>query len=358
MERASSIIGTVCAASKSGFAQQTADSDSPVGAYSCIQVSVVVPTCGRADLLNRCLEALTVQHFEPTAYEIIIVDDGPSQDTENIVAEWTARTSQKRLDIFYIANHGPHGPAAARNRGWRAARAPIIAFTDDDTVPTADWLKNGLAQFAHDVDVISGRIEMPVSGTPTDYERDAQHLETAEFVTANCFCRKNVLESVGGFDERFRYAWREDSDFHFRLLEMRANIVCAPQAVIVHPVRPAPWGVSISQQKKILFDALLYKKHPRLYREKIRATPRWDYYLIVASLLAGLAALALGAFGMAAIAGGIWLLMTARFCWSRLRNTAKTRSHIGEMLVTSVLIPPLAVFWRMVGALRFRVPLI
>lgn len=327
-------------------------------AGTALRVSVVVPTCGRADLLHRCIEALTQQRFEPTAYEVVIVDDSPSPATEEIVAQWTARTSKRRLDIFYIANHGPHGPAAARNRGWQAAHASIIAFTDDDTVPTPDWLKNGLAQFGDDVDAIWGRIEMPVSGTPTDYERDAQHLETAEFVTANCFCRRAMLERVNGFDERFRFAWREDSDFYFRLLDAHARIVHAPQAVIVHPVRPAPWGVSISQQKKILFDALLYKKHPRRYREKIRATPRWDYYLIVASLLIGLTELVFGEPRIAAVAGGIWLLMTGRFFWSRMRNTSKTGSHIGEMLLTSVLIPPLAVFWRLVGAFRFRVPLI
>jgi GT2 family glycosyltransferase len=358
MERAIPTIDVPCAASQTCTQARITRDDSRVNAGNGIRISVVVPTCGRAELLNRCLEALTVQNVEPTAYEIIIVDDGPSRSTEDIVSEWTARMSEKRLDIFYVANCGPHGPAAARNRGWQAAHAPIIAFTDDDTVPTADWLKNGLAKFGNEVDAIRGRIEMPVSGTPTDYERDAQRLETAEFVTANCFCRKKMLEQVGGFDERFRFAWREDSDFYFRLLDAHASIVHAPQAVVVHPVRPAPWGVSISQQKKILFDALLYKKHPRLYREKIRATPRWDYYLTVASLCVGLIGLVSGAFGTAAIAGGLWLLMTMRFFWSRVRYTTKTGSHIGEMLLTSVLIPPLAVFWRLVGALRFRVPLI
>ncbi len=332
--------------------------DSYTAAKMPLPVSVVVPTCGRADLLNRCLEALAVQDFDSTDYEIIIVDDGPSRSTEDIVAEWTARMSRKRLDIFYVANHGPHGPAAARNRGWQAARAPIIAFTDDDTVPTKGWLKNGVAAFGNNVDAIWGRIEMPISATPTDYERDAKHLETAEFVTANCFCRKTVLESLGGFDERFRFAWREDSDFYFRLLDSRVNIVHVPQAVIVHPVRPAPWGVSISQQKKILFDALLYKKHPRLYRQKIRATPRWDYYLIAAALIGALIGLASGNAAVAAIAGGVWGVMTARFCWARLRNTARTRPHVVEMVITSAVIPPLAVFWRMVGAVRFRAPLI
>ena len=47
----------------------------------------------------------------------------------------------------------------------------------------------------------------------------------AEFVTANCFCRREVLEAVGGFDERFTAAWREDSDLHFRLLDTGGTIV-------------------------------------------------------------------------------------------------------------------------------------
>lgn len=318
-------------------------------------VSVVVPTCGRTDLLNRCLDALSRQDLQATRYEIIVVDDGPRPHTRRLVERWERAMREKDLDVIYIANHGPHGPAAARNKGWRAAQASIIAFTDDDTVPTPGWLSNGLALFDETVHAVCGKVEMPLPTTPTDYERDARHLETAEFVTANCFCRKEVLEFINGFDERFRFAWREDSDLHFRLLGLQANILSAPQAVVVHPVRPAPWGVSVSQQKKMIFDALLYKKHPLLYRQKIRAAPRWDYYLIVAVLVMAVAALLVGEYVVALTAGAIWLAMTSLFLVKRLRGTTKTFSHIAEMVVTSILIPPHAVFWRMVGALKFRV---
>jgi hypothetical protein len=196
---------------------------------------------------------------------------------------------------------------------------------------------------------------MPLPAKPTDYQRDARMLETAEFVTANCFCRKDVLERLGGFDERFTAPWREDSDLHFRLLEMRANIVHAPQALVVHPVRPAPWGVSLLQIKKIAFDALLYKKHPTLYRQKIQGAPRWDYYLTVAALLAGAAGLAAGSVPVAGAGIGVWLALTTRLCVRRLAGTVKSPSHIAEMIVTSALIPPLAVFWRIAGAIRYRV---
>jgi GT2 family glycosyltransferase len=320
-----------------------------------LRVSVVVPTCGRLDLLDRCLDALTRQTLDASHYEVIIVDDEPSHNTLHLVAGWRARTALRGPRLVYISNGGTHGPAAARNRGWQVAQASVIAFTDDDTVPATTWLDSGLAEFTDGVDALCGRIEMPLPAKPTDYQRDARMLETAEFVTANCFCRKDVLERLGGFDERFTAPWREDSDLHFRLLEMRANIVHAPQALVVHPVRPAPWGVSLLQIKKIAFDALLYKKHPTLYRQKIQGAPRWDYYLTVAALLAGAAGLAAGSVPVAGAGIGVWLALTTRLCVRRLAGTVKSPSHIAEMIVTSALIPPLAVFWRIAGAIRYRV---
>jgi len=323
-----------------------------------IAATVVVPTRGRPQLLNRCLASLVLQRFDSARFEIIVVDDGPSDDTREVVAGWAAHTADQGPRITYIPSMGPHGPAAARNHGWRAARGSIIAFTDDDTIARADWLKNGVRAFEDGVDAVSGRIVMPLSHTPTDYELDAKQLETAEFVTANCFCRKKVLEDLGGFDERFRFAWREDSDLQFRLLDYQANIVYEPKAVMMHPIRPAGWGVSLQQVKKVQFDALLYKKHPTLYRRKIRAKPRWDFYFTVTALLTCLGAALAGITGLAVLAGVLWLYMTGRFCLQRLKRTSKAPAHVVEMLVTSALIPPMAVFWRLVGAIRFRTGLL
>ncbi|HYD80451.1 MAG TPA: glycosyltransferase family A protein [Paucimonas sp.] len=320
-----------------------------------IAVSIVIPTCGRPQLLGRCLAALVLQRFDPARFEIIVVDDRPSIGTRDVVIEWAKHAARSGPRISYLPSPGPHGPAAARNRGWRMARGPIIAFTDDDTVARTDWLEKGVQAFAGgEVDAVWGRIVMPLHRVPTDYELDAKGLERAEFVTANCFCRRAILERLGGFDERFRFAWREDADLYFSLLDIDARVAHVPGAVIVHPIRPAHWGVSLRQQKKILFDALLFKKHPTLYRRKIRAAPRWDYYLIVLALLTLLTGIAAGKPVMAALGGAVWLTLTGRFCAARLRDTAKTPLHVLEMLVTSALIPPLAVFWRIVGMLRFR----
>lgn len=320
-------------------------------------VSVVIPTYRRPDLLERCLIAVANQDLDRQHYEIIVVNDGPDAVSRYLVESRRQRMAG-RPRIRYLAMPARCGPAAARNRGWRAAVGNVIAFTDDDTIPDRQWLREGCAALTPDLVAVWGRVRVPLAADATDYERDASRLDNAEFVTANCFVRKGALLEVGGFDERFRAAWREDSDLFFSLLERAGRVAPAPRALVVHPVRPARWGVSMAQQRKVLFDALLFKKHPRLYREKIRPAPPWAYYAIVSTLLAGLAAFATGWLFLGSLALAAWLVLTARFCWRRLANTSRAARHVLEMVVTSIAIPPLAVFWRLAGALKFRVPFV
>ncbi len=318
-------------------------------------VSVVVPTCNRVHLLARCIDALLDQTLPPSDFEIIIVDDAPGYHSRQLATMWQARCAEHGLQLRYLPNHGMRGAARARNLGWRLARAPMVAFTDDDTIPMPSWLSEALAVTDDRTDAVCGRIEVPVPERPTDYQADARRVETSDFVVASCFVRKSVLANLGGFDERFRRPWRQDSDLYFRLLDSGAIIVRAPRAIVIHPLPPAPWGVSLLQPRKIAFDALLYKKHPRRYRESIRATPRWDYYATVAALALALGGLAANMPLTAATGAALWLGMTAALCTRRLRGTSRSASHVAEMLFTSALIPPLAVFWRMAGAIRFRV---
>jgi GT2 family glycosyltransferase len=319
-----------------------------------MRVSVVVPTYRRPDLLGRCLAALAAQGFDPAAYEMLVADDAASDATR---AQVEAFATTARPSVRYVPVTGPHGPAAARNTGWRAARGSVIAFTDDDCLPDRGWLAAGVGVLERDPELaaVTGQVVVPLPARPTDCERDTAGLERAEFVTANCFCRCDVLDRLGGFDERFTAAWREDSDLHFRLLEAGAKLLKVPDAVVVHPVRPGRWGISLRQQRKILFDALLYKKHPALYRSLIRRRPRWDYYAVTAALAATATAAATGATVPALVLGGLWALWTGRFCLRRLRGTSHAPRHVAEMVVTSALIPPLAVFWRLVGAVKYRV---
>lgn len=317
-----------------------------------ISVSVVVPTYGRPDLLERCLAALLRQTLPGRCYEIIICDDGPSLTTQSIV-EATAERSAGGPVVRYFAVVNSQGPAGARNVGWRASDAPIVAFTDDDTIPDPTWLDAGMQAMGPGVDAIAGRIIMPLPRRVSDFARDASRLQEAEFATANCLVRREALAAIGGFDERFTSAWREDSDLHFSLIEHGYRIVSAPAATVVHPLRGSRFAAGIAMQRKVMFDVLLYRKHPVLYRNRIRKRPPWFYLLVSLSLLIALCAFLAGWRELATIAAVVWVVLSAWFFTRRLRSSCFTARNLAELLVTSMIIPPLSIFWRVVGAKRF-----
>lgn len=321
---------------------------------SCLRVSVVVPTWMRPDLLQRCLDALQNQTLIRQHYEIIVCDDGPTDQAADVVRQALARRPDGPA-IRYIEITETQGPAAARNRGWQHARAPIIAFTDDDTVPDPEWLEAGLAAMVSGVDAVAGRIVVPLPLNPSDIELDAAGLARSEFVTANCLIRRDVLETLGGFDERFSMAWREDSDLHFTILKHGYTVARAERALVVHPLRTMSFAAGVGMQKKVLFDVLLYGKHPKLYRERIRSSPPWFYLAISLLLLLTLGLAAAGRWHVALAAFLLWALLTSGFFLMRLRRSARTRRNVMELLLTSIAIPPLSIFWRLIGMRRFGV---
>jgi GT2 family glycosyltransferase len=231
----------------------------------------------------------------------------------------------------------------------------VIAFTDDDCLPAPDWLKEGVEAIRSGLDGISGRVIVPILDPPTDYEKNISRLSQSEFVTANCFYRRSALQACGGFDERFTMAWREDADLFFNLLTRSYRLEFAPTAKVLHPVRQAPWGVSIREQRKSIFNALLFKKYPKLYREHIQSHPPLRYYAILFSIIGFLTALLIGNGLIAWMMALLWVGLTLQFAFQRLRGTKHTFSHILEMLFTSSVIPPLSIYWRFAGALRYRV---
>jgi glycosyltransferase involved in cell wall biosynthesis len=318
--------------------------------------SVVIATYKRPLLLRRCLAALVMQSLAYNRYEIIVVDDGNDPDTRSEVSSFMARHNN-RPSIRYLSTPIPSsGPAIARNIGWKAAKGSIIAFTDDDCEPLSNWLEAGVEALCDSgIAGAWGRIIVPIPAQPTDYELNTARLEQAPGATANCFYRKTALVSIGGFDERFSRPWCEDSDLQFTLLEKRYELIPAETAKVIHPVRPAKWGISLSQQRNNFFNALLYKKHPSLYRQWIQRMPPWSYYLHVAALLTLISAIVYEWVYVAIAALSVWIWMIGRFCIKRLRHTSRRPSHILEMVCTSILIPPVAVYWRLRGALRFRV---
>lgn len=316
-------------------------------------VSVVIPTYRRPKLLKKCLEALLQQRFDKSSYELIIVSDGPDSETEHVINEWQAYTTPA---IRYLPLPLKRGPAAARNYGWKNALGGIIAFTDDDCIPDFHWLEEMVKHCDPQQDIaLTGRVIVPISDDPTDYELNIANLETADFITANCACSRKALEKAGGFDERFGMAWREDSDLHFKLMQNDILIKKVKSAKVTHPVRESKWGVSIKDQKKTMYDALLYKKYPKLFRKKIRPTTPVLYYAIILAVLVAIAGLLTNQGILLKAGAAAWATFTAYFIFKRLRATRLSLNHISEMVVTSLVIPFVSVYWQWYGAVKYKV---
>lgn len=323
-----------------------------------LKISVVIPTYRRPNLLSRCVEAVIKQTFSKVDYEVIIVNDGEDSTTSRALS---AMQVGRFPEIQFYSLPQKAGPAAARNFGLLLSQGALVVFTDDDCIPEEGWLQAMWDAYRHtgaDEVAFSGTTIVPIRTEPTDYEKNISQLASAEFITANCACTRKALIGVGGFDERFKMAWREDSDLQFKFIEHGIPIVKVRDAVVTHPVRKAPWGISIREERKGMFNALLYKKFPGLYKQKIQPNPPWHYYAISGFLILFVTGV-LGDKQIPKVAGlAGWVALTSWFAWRRLRDTSHSLPHVSEMMFTSAVIPVLSLFWKFYGSWKYKVLLI
>src|SRR4051812_12064615 len=314
------------------------------------RITVVVPTIGRPSL-DVLLDSLA-SGTGPRPAELILVDDRP--------AGAELRPERPGLSPVRVLRTGGGGPARARNLGWRAARTEWIAFLDDDVVPDPDWyeeLERDIADLAPDVAGSQGRVRVPLpeGRRATDWERGTAGLATSSWTTADLAYRRSALAAAGGFDERFPRAFREDSDLALRVMDTGSRLVRG-ERWITHPVRPVDRWVSVRVQAGNADDVLMRRLHgPDWRRPADAALGRRPQHLAVTA--AAVAAVGLSGIGRpraAALAGAGWLAGTAEFTWRRIAPGPRDRTEVTTMVLTSVLIPPLATWHWLRGVARHR----
>jgi cellulose synthase/poly-beta-1,6-N-acetylglucosamine synthase-like glycosyltransferase len=199
-------------------------------------VSVIIPAYNSEETLAQLLHALESQTVPSEKYEVIVVDDGSTDATANLVASfhWAHCVSI------------PHsGAATARNRGASAARGEILLFTDADCEPQSDWMEKMLAPFA-DTRVIGAKgvyrtreQGMTARFVQLEYEEKYERMRNADQIdfidTYSAAYRRQVFLSNGGFDESFPTASVEDQEFSFRLARLGCRMVFIPDAIVFHP---------------------------------------------------------------------------------------------------------------------------
>jgi histidinol-phosphate phosphatase family protein len=320
---------------------------------SHVSYSVVVPTVGRPELA-RLLGHLAAAEG-PLPDQVVVVDDRPERVRPLDVAVPGPLAGRLRL----LGGSG-RGPAGARNIGWRAVRSPWVAFLDDDVVPSATWRRDLAADLAQAPSGTAGSqgrvlVPLPCGVRPTDWERTTAGLATARWITADMAYRRGVLERVGGFDERFRRAYREDADLALRVRALGHDLTRGHR-LVHHPVRPAGRWVSLRAQAGNADDVLMQRLHGVRWRAHVGA-PR-GRFPAHRNATAALGLAVLFAAGRrpapAALAAAGWAALTGEFAWARIAPGPRTRDEVLTMLATSIAIPPVAVFHRLAGMWRHR----
>ena len=221
--------------------------------------SVVVPTYNRPQNLLALLDALAEQTFPD--FEVVVVDQ--SQPPVQVPQKFRSKLS------INLIHSQERGPALARNKGIRAAIGEVVAFTDDDCVPRPDWLERAARHFDRmSIAGLEGRVESRKLGNPRYRTVSNTGFEGIGFMTANMFYRRDLLKEVGGFDERFKLAFREDSDLAWRIMEY-GEIPHASNAVVFHPPHRVKLERESPAERARMFsaDPLLFAKHPQRYIE-------------------------------------------------------------------------------------------
>jgi glycosyltransferase involved in cell wall biosynthesis len=246
-------------------------------------VSVVVATHDRAHQLGQLVGALQSQSGVGP-FEVIIVDDASTDDTWAVLQR-ICSTSPCPLRPLRLAKNS--GPATARNAGWRAARAPLVVFTDDDCIPQSGWLA-AVVDGLDKAELVQGQTipipELEPGRGPFSRSVWVEE-EQGRYETCNVGYRRAVLEDLGGFDEQFgsnaprlpalpdRDAWGtarptfgEDMDLAWRAKESGARSLFKPDALVYHDVYPSSYLAFLRDKRRRDGMVRALSRHPGLRR--------------------------------------------------------------------------------------------
>jgi glycosyltransferase involved in cell wall biosynthesis len=316
---------------------------------------VVVATYERPHLLGRLVAALEAQEGVGP-FEVIVVDDASRDDTWDHL-EGLTRAARVPIQPFRLPRN--RGPATARNVGWRAARAPLVAFTDDDCVPQPGWLA-AIVEALEQADLVQG-CTLPDPAQAAGHGPFSRSLqvssETGFYQTANMGYHRRLLERLGGFDERFRHPTGEDTDLAWRARDSGAQSAFEPTAVVHHDVRPSSFLTQIRDTGRWEGVVLAVRLHPSL-RDQLHR--RWFWKASHPPAILAAAGLAMAGWRNAEVAGLAGLALVIPYVHYRTRSSplrGGPRRRVAA--IPAALLADLAEVAVMVAAsVRYRTPLL
>ena len=200
-------------------------------------ISVIIPTYRDWERLSYCIDALDKQTYPTESFEVIIVNNDP---TDQVPTNYNLPTNTT------VTSESTSGSYAARNKGISLAKGEIFAFTDSDCIPDSNWLTNAVRFFEKNpqYDRIGGKVELFFSGKQYTlaeaYEivyafRQEENVKNGRSVTANMITKKKVLDAIGPFNQKMYSGG--DFEWGERALAKNFKIGYAPDVIVNHPAR-------------------------------------------------------------------------------------------------------------------------
>lgn len=208
------------------------------------ELSIIIPTHNRKESLRRCLISLDNQDYPKDRYEIIVIDDGSSDGTE----EMTNSLTKGLKNLRYIKQDN-QGPAVARNRGIKESKGEIVAFTDDDCFLGKDWVRKMISAHSSDSEVTAvggltrvdnSNIKAMVSQSLSNWTIKASingKEEVIFFPTCNVSIKKSYLNGER-FNESFPLPAGEDLEFFWRLFKKGRRFIYKDDIEVLHDCHP------------------------------------------------------------------------------------------------------------------------
>lgn len=247
-------------------------------------VSVVVPTYNRKDMLKECLDALSKQTYPQDCYEVLVVNNGSKDGTEEFLGEYRKNAAFDLKPLMYEKK----GVCGARNFGIKNSRGEIICFTDDDCLADKDWIKNLADSYISDeIGCVGGEILAYPPKTILEKYADRRKIVGQIFlacgpvVTANTSYRKKVLMEVNAFDEQLPTS--EDSDLGVRVKLKNYKFVYAKNAIVLHKHRSTLRGFLKQQYYYGVGYVRLHRKFTENFKAQyiLLSTPPKIIYLML-----------------------------------------------------------------------------
>lgn len=232
---------------------------------SAPDISVVVPSHDRPLRLRWLLNALERQSLERDRFEVVVGHDSADPETEALLRTHPLARAGVLRHVSLPPGSAP--PGANRNAALALVRAPLVAFTDDDCRPPADWLALALAAASrHPGAVVQGATrrdpeEWAYARAPFHVTQDVSP-PTPWGEACNILYPRPVLDRLGGFDESMLTG--EDADLVNRARDAGVDVVAAPEVLVYHAVHTPSLPARLRGAARWRFMPLLVRRHPRL----------------------------------------------------------------------------------------------